>query len=179
MRRALVILVLLVLAVPVRAADDYPSVVIKNEELKFTLYEADDTKGFYRGTRFDHAGVFGNIEFAGHKIFGPWKDKHDPTNFDDIVGPCEEFGNQKPLGYDDAKVGETFLKIGVGELEKPKEEKYSFANKYKIVKPVVLKRDRREPRTPGLEHQNWQSWETSQKANGYEYEYQKSVVFDE
>ena len=83
--------------------------------------------------------MFGEVEFAGHKIFGPWKDKHDPTNHDDIVGPCEEFGIEKPLGYDDAKVGETFLKIGVGELEKPKEEKYSFAKKYKIVKPAEWK----------------------------------------
>src|SRR5262245_7609295 len=91
-------------------AEDYPSVVLKNDKLKFTLYEPDAKKGFYRGTRFDHAGVFGHVEFAGHKIFGPWKDTHDPTNHDDIVGPCEEFGNQAPLGFDDAKVGETFLK---------------------------------------------------------------------
>ena len=47
---------------------------------------------------------------------------------------------ESPLGYDDAKVGGTFLKIGVGELEKPKEEKYSFANKYKVVKPLEWKR---------------------------------------
>src|SRR5262245_23782958 len=135
MRLTLATFVLLAAALPARA-EDYPSVVIKNDKLKFTLYEADATKGFYRGTRFDHAGVFGHVEFAGHKIFGPWKDTHDPTNHDDIVGPCEEFGNQAPLGFDDAKVGETFLKIGVGELEKPKDAKYSFANKYKIVKPL-------------------------------------------
>src|SRR3984957_12161893 len=118
---ALVAIVLLVGAGPHLHAEDYPHVVIKGDKLKFTLYEADATKGFYRGTRFDHAGVFGHMEFAGHKIFGPWKDTHDPTNHDDIVGPCDEFGIDSPLGYDDAKVGGTFLKIGVGELEKPKE----------------------------------------------------------
>ena len=74
------------------AADDYPHVFLKNDKLKFKVYLPDAKKGFYRGTRFDHAGVFGEVEFAGHKIFGPWKDKHDPTNHDDIVGPCEEFG---------------------------------------------------------------------------------------
>ena len=125
-------------------AEDFPYRVIKNEKLKFTLYEADAKKGLYRGTRFDHAAVFGNVEFAGHTIFGPWKDTHDPMNHDDIVGPCEEFGIDSPLGYDDAKVGGTFLKIGVGELEKPKEAKYSFANKYKVVKP--LEWNRSEPR---------------------------------
>jgi galactose mutarotase-like enzyme len=46
---------------------------------------------------------------------------------------------ERPLGYDEAKPGETFLKIGVGELEKPKEEKYNFAGKYKIVRPAEWK----------------------------------------
>src|SRR5262245_48520237 len=90
------------------AAEDYPHVFLKNDKLKVKVYLPDAEKGFYRGTRFDHAGVFGEIVFAEHKLFGPWKDKHDPTNHDDIVGPCEEFGNQQPLGYDEAKVGGTF-----------------------------------------------------------------------
>lgn len=170
MRLTIAAIALLVPALSARA-DDYPHVVLKNDKLKFTLYEADATKGFYRGTRFDHAGVFGHVEFAGHKIFGPWKDKHDPTNHDDIVGPCEEFGNQAPLGYDDAKVGETFLKIGVGELEKPKEAKYSFATKYKIVKPLVWKREKRQVATIQVNE-----WTTEQKANGYGYSYQKTVL---
>jgi len=43
--------------------------------------------------------------------------------------PVEEF---VPVGYDDAKAGETFLKIGVGMLLKPEEEKYFFGTPYKI-----------------------------------------------
>jgi hypothetical protein len=171
MRRTLAALVLLIVCAPQSRADDYPHVVIKNEKLKFTLYEPDAKKGFYRGTRFDHAGVFGNVEFAGHKIFGPWKDTHDPTNHDDIVGPCEEFGIEKPLGYDDAKVGETFLKIGVGELEKPKEAKYGFANKYKVVKPLEWKVQAAEGRG-NLSR----AWSTDQGANGYGYSYRKSLL---
>src|SRR5436305_4462087 len=184
MRLALTLTALLLVSSPA-VAEDYPSVVLKNDKLKFTLYEADAKKGFYRGTRFDHAGVFGHVEFAGHKIFGPWKDTHDPTNHDDIVGPCEEFGNQAPLGYDDAKVGETFLKIGVGELEKPKEPKYSFATKYKIVKPLEWKRTRIE--YPGVIFEGTyrpeaptQVWTTEQKVNGYGYSYQKVLsIHDE
>jgi hypothetical protein len=176
MRRILAATALLVFAWPARG-EDYPHAVIKNEKLKFTLYEADAAKGFYRGTRFDHAGVFGNVEFAGHTIFGPWKDRHDPTNFDDIVGPCEEFGNQSPLGYDDAKAGGTFLKIGVGELEKPKEEKYSFAKKYKVVKPLEWKREREEWRGISVrEDTPIQRWETAQSANGSGYSYKKAVI---
>src|SRR5579859_6142303 len=105
MRRALAAIVLLAVAPPHLDAEDYPHVVIKNTKLKFTVYQPDASKGFYRGTRFDHAGVFGHVEFAGHKVFGPWKDTHDPTNHDDIVGPCDEFGIDSPLGYDDAPVG--------------------------------------------------------------------------
>ena len=177
--RLILALPALLLASPA-LAEDYPHVVLKNDKLKFTLYETDATKGFYRGTRFDHAGVFGHVEFAGHKIFGSWKDKHDPTNHDDIVGPCEEFGNQAPLGYDDAKVGGTFLKIGVGELEKPKEAKYSFANKYKIVKPLEWERRRydlsRMKQDDLPDNAPWQVWETSQKTNGYGYGYRKHVA---
>jgi hypothetical protein len=173
MRRLIVAIALLATAAPA-AGEDYPHVYLKNDKLKVKVYLPDAEKGFYRGTRFDHAGVFGEIEFAGHKIFGPWKDKHDPTNHDDIIGPCEEFGIEKPLGYDDAKPGETFLKIGVGELEKPKEDKYSFAKKYKIVKPAGWKETERDlevkaKRAPLIE------WKMEQKANGYGYEYQKVV----
>ncbi len=182
MRRALAAYVFLLVASPAFAADDYPHVVIKNEKLKFKLYEADVTKGFYRGTRFDHAGVFGEVEFAGHKIFGPWKDKHNPTNHDDIVGPAEEFGIDSPLGYADAKAGGTFLKIGVGELEKPKEARYSFANKYKVVKP--LEWERRGYHIFGIVGRSspvgrMQVWKAQQKVNGYGYHYAKVIELDE
>jgi hypothetical protein len=160
------------LAVPGPApADDYPHVFLKNEKLKVKVYLPDAEKGFYRGTRFDHAGVLGEIEFAGHNIFGPWKDTHDPTNHDDIIGPVEEFGMETPLGYAEAKVGETFLKIGVGELEKPKEEKYSFAKKYRVVKPAEWVRlDTKEQ--AGREV----AWETkASHPSGYGYKYAKAV----
>ena len=174
MRLPLAAAVLLASALPA-VADDYPHVVLKNEKLKLTVYSPDAEKGFYRGTRFDHAGVFGNVEFAGHKIFGPWKEEHDPANHDDIVGPCEEFGQQKPLGYDEAKVGGTFLKIGVGELEKPKEERYSFATKYKLVKPAEWKQT---DSVKGID-QPLVAWTAQQKANGYGYSYVKAVVVGE
>src|SRR5437016_5526211 len=74
------------------AAADYPQIELKNNQLKLIVYLPDPEKGFYRGTRFDWSGVLGQVDFAGHKLFGPWKDKHDPTNYDDIIGPVEEFG---------------------------------------------------------------------------------------
>src|SRR5947208_10968522 len=144
MPRTIAACLLLAAAGPAAAAD-YPHVYLKNDKLRVKVYLPDTEKGFYRGTRFDWAGVLGEVEFSGHKVFGPWKDTHDPTNHDDIIGPCEEFGNQSPLGYAEAKPGGTFLKIGVGELEKSKEEKYGFARKYKIVKQAGCKEVYRDP----------------------------------
>ncbi len=174
MRRTFAALVSLSLFVSSVAAAAPPHVILEDGGVKFTLYKADATHGFYRGTRFDHAGVFGHVEFAGHKIFGPWKGSHDPTNHDDIVGPCDEFGIEKALGYDDAKVGGTFLKIGVGVLERPKEEKYSFANKYKVVKPLEWKVSEVEGATIPI-----QIWGAEQSANGYGYRFTKVLTAHE
>jgi hypothetical protein len=76
-----------------------------------------------------------DLKFAGYTVFGQWKDKHDPAHNDDITGPAEEFGMHSPLGYAEAKVGGRFVKIGVGDLEKPMEEKYSFFTNYKVANP--------------------------------------------
>jgi hypothetical protein len=65
-----------------RAADDYPSHTIKSDQLSVKVYVPDEKKGFYRGTRFDHAGVC-TVTFGKHQLFGPWKDKHNPANNDD------------------------------------------------------------------------------------------------
>lgn len=167
MRHLVAVCGLILLAGPA-AAQDFPHAYLQNDKIKVKVYLPDAEKGFYRGTRFDHAGVFGEVEFAGHKIFGPWKDKHDPTNYDDIVGPCEEFGTGSPLGYDEAKVGETFLKIGVGELVKPKEEKYQFFGKYTVAKPLVWKADNSGPTA-----MRWTTTVTGPM--GYGYEYMKSL----
>ena len=66
---------------------------------------------FYRGTRFDWAGVFDAVEYRGTDLAGRWFERYDPTMHDAVCGPAEEF---TPVGY---KEGETFLKIGVGCLQ--------------------------------------------------------------
>jgi hypothetical protein len=164
------VLFVLVFAGLLHAADDYPTHTIKSDKLTVTVYLPDAKKGFYRGTRFDHAGVC-TIEFDGKKIFGPWKDKHNPANNDDIVGPVDEFGSMYtgPLNYKDAKVGETFLKIGVGELEKPKEDGYRFYHNYKIVTPgewTIAKKDHLITFTQKM------------TAAGYNYNYSKVLLLD-
>ena len=176
MRRLFAVSVVLLLAGPA-VAEDYPHVFLKSKSLKAKLYLPDAEKGFYRGTRFVRAGVLGEIEFAGHKLFGPWKEKHDPTNHDDIIGFAPEFGQQKTLGYDAAAVGETFLKIGVGELEKPKEAQYSFATKYKIVKPAEWKEFIREGSDDSLRRIGWLT--SGESPSGLKYQLQMTIQLTE
>lgn len=164
MPRLLALVALLIAGIA--PAADYPTHTLKSDQLALTVYLPDADKGFYRGTRFDWSGVF-SVEFGKHKLFGPWKGTHNPTNNDDIVGPCEEFGNAAPLGYTDARPGSTFVKIGVGELEKAKDEKYSFFGKYKIVKPGEWKVTKDDSKI---------TFEQSLSAAGYAYKYTKIVA---
>lgn len=47
-----------------------------------------------------------------------------------LMGPVEAFS---PVGYNEAKVGENFLVVGIGIVTKPEEPKYSFVTPYQIV----------------------------------------------
>lgn len=111
---------------------DVPKAKITNGLVKVELYLPDAQKGYYRGTRFDWSGVIPSIEYAGHQYHGQWFDTYSPTSHDAIMGPVEEFG---PIGYDHAKVGENFLKIGVGTLVKSKATPYSSFELYAISNP--------------------------------------------
>lgn len=103
---------------------------ISNGIIECEIYLPDAENGYYRGTRFDWAGVIPNLEYRDHSYFGKWFEKYGPTIHDAIMGPVEAFG---PVGFDGAKPGETFVKIGVGILERPDTTKYHFSRSYKIL----------------------------------------------
>jgi hypothetical protein len=121
-----------------------PQAEIANSLLKVKLYLPDAANGFYRGTRFDWSGVVGDLEYAGHSYYGDWFTQTDPKISDfiyqgseivagpcsAITGPVEEFSVQ---GYEQAKPGETFLKMGVGVLRKPDDAPYTQYRLYEIV----------------------------------------------
>jgi hypothetical protein len=107
----------------------------------------DADTGFYCGTRFDWSGVIGSLRFAGHEYYPQWFQRTDPRVHDfiydgaDIVagsctaitGPAEEFvANGKGLGFDEAKAGGTFIKIGVGVLRRPDDRPYDPYRLYPI-----------------------------------------------
>ncbi len=155
----------------------------RHGEVKATLYLPDAKSGYYRGTRFDWSGMVGSLEYAGHSYYGKWFDRVDPKIYDFsfvdpeiVTNPCnsvtgvpEEFvSNSVALGWNEAKVGGTFIKIGVGVLRKPDERPYSNFRLYEIVdggKWTVLRT------SSSVEFIQ----ELSDPTSGYGYAYRKRV----
>ena len=109
---------------------EFPETEIKNSLITAKLYLPNAETGYYRGVRFDWAGVIPSLEYKGHTYFGKWNNApYDPKLHDAIMGPVEEF---TPLNFEEAKPGENFIKIGVGVLNKPDDKKYSFFKNYEI-----------------------------------------------
>ena len=126
----------------------YPQAEIFNGALRAKINLPDAEKGFYRGMRFDWAGVISSLEHKGHTYFGSFFEKFDPAVADVVIGdpvvagvasaasgPVEEFitADESALGYASAKPGETFCKIGVGSLRKIDNAPYSSYVNYPIV----------------------------------------------
>ncbi len=149
-------------------AQDYPKADITNGLIHAELMLPDAQNGSYRGTRFDWSGIISSLQFDGHEYFGRWYEHHDPKIHDAITGPVEEFRtNDKGLGYDEAKTGGTFVRIGIGTVRKPDETEYHPFQTYEIVDPgkwTVHKHKDRIEFTQRL---------TSEL--GYAYSYRKTV----
>lgn len=126
----------------------YPQTNISNGILQAKIYLPDAKTGFYRGTRFDWAGVMGTLEYKGHNYYGPFFEKFNPAVSDVEIGnpveaginsaasgPVEEFirADGSALGYSSAKAGEAFCKIGVGSLRKIDDTPYSSYTNYPIL----------------------------------------------
>jgi len=163
-------------------AADVPQAKITNGELRVRLYLPDARRGYYRGTRFDWSGVIAALEYKGHNYYGPWYSRVDPSVHDfqyegaeivastcsGVTGPVEEFRtNHSALGFDEAKVGGTFIKIGVGVLRKDS-EKYDSFKQYELVDPGKWTV---ENHTDSVEF----TQELTDPATGYGYIYRKTV----
>ncbi|HSU49751.1 MAG TPA: hypothetical protein VLJ41_04155 [Segetibacter sp.] len=116
--------------------EEFPSASISNNIVDATLLLPNQEKGYYQATRFDWSGVIESLEYDGHSYFGQWFKNYNPKTHDAIKGPVEEF---EPIGYDDAKVGDEFIKIGVGALSKTSDKPYSSFVLYDIKNPGIWK----------------------------------------
>lgn len=101
-------------------------------DLRVSVFVPNDLEGYYRGTRFDWAGVFEGIEYRGCNYAEPWFETYSPFMHDAVCGPAEEFS---PIGYEDAAPGGLFLKIGVGVLERIDEGEYDRFRLHRIMDP--------------------------------------------
>ena len=147
MRKGISIPILLAVSLSLLPAAAPPQAEIDNSLLNAKLYLPDAKHGYYQGTRFDWSVVIYSLEFEGHNYYGPWFNRTDPNIHDfiydgpDIVagpcsavtGPVDEFA---PLGWDEAKPGGEFIKVGIGALRKPADAaKYDNYKVYAIANP--------------------------------------------
>ena len=105
------------------------NIIISKGDLEITLCPPDIKTGYYRGTRFDHSGIFLSIIRNGFTYAGQWFDTYDPYKHDAVCGTSEEF---RQCGYDEAAPGETFLKPGVGLLVKECDDPYDHFHLYEV-----------------------------------------------
>jgi len=120
--------------------DGFPYINISNGKLEATILLPDTSKGYYRAARFDWSGFMAQVTYGKHTFFHEWKGYigktdtfgiHNPYNTGTGAGISEEF--RKTLNYQEAKAGETFVKVGVGIQLKDKDSAYYFAKNYQIV----------------------------------------------
>jgi hypothetical protein len=142
----------------------YPQTSINNGLIKAKIYLPDAKDGFYRGTRFDWAGVISSLKYKDHEYFGEWYQQHDPSRHDAITGPVEAFD---PIDYSTAGPGEKFLKIGIGILRKVNNEPYGFSKPFEVLNAGKWKIRTKNDRVEFIHTLNDES--------GYSYIYKKTV----
>ncbi len=169
MKMPLCISCLLFLAVGQLAMPSAPQAELSTSEIQAKFYLPDVQSGYYRGTRFDWAGQIHSLRWKNHEYFGQWFDKYDPKLHDAIAGPVEEFlTNMGSLGYSEAKVGEPFVRIGVGTVRKSDDKDYQRFNTYDIVDPGTRKQS---------SGKDWIEFvhELKDSGVGYSYVYRKKL----
>ena len=105
--------------------------MIRNNRLTVSIAKPDK----YDFTqRFDRHGFITQVTLDGKDSFCT----KEPEGCTNGVGICNEFNMTNPIGYDEAKPGDKFLKLGVGLLTRKDENPYEFWGKYEV-EPSVYK----------------------------------------
>jgi hypothetical protein len=124
------------------ALDGLPHKDISNGIVSAKVYLPGEG-GFYRGTRFDRAGVVAHATYKGTDYGQYWFGSYSPMVHDfawrdhqvtvstasGAAGPAEEF---TAIGFDQAGVGGKFLKVGVGILKRDTQD-YDFVHTYPVL----------------------------------------------
>jgi hypothetical protein len=127
---------------PAGQLDKLPHRDISNGIVSAKVYLPGEN-GFYRGTRFDRAGVVAHATYKGTDYGQYWFSSTSPAVHDfawqngqvtvstasGAAGPSEEFTT---IGFDEAGKGGRFLKIGVGILKRDTDT-YDFVHTYPVL----------------------------------------------
>jgi len=108
-------------------------VIIKNKRLTVTLQRPGSV---YRRSRFDWGAIVSSVILDDNVNFCSKEATGDNLGTEG-TGLTFEFGINKAVGYDEAKPGEFFPKIGVGFLKRESQDDYDFFHDYEI-KPVDI-----------------------------------------
>jgi len=156
--------------------DHYPHVVLSNGIIETSVFLPDAREGFYRSSRFEWSGMIWQLTYKNHTYFTLRTQPHDPESAGHGTSLAEEFSigtsREIPQRYTEAKPGETFMKIGVGNLEKSAGAKsYNFSTPYKIVDSGTWKTSHGK---------NWVAFTHNlQDEYGYGYHYVKRMELPE
>lgn len=138
--------------------------ILENGELKVIVKQASDNL-----LRFDRTGIVQQVIRKKDGLNYLTKEHlGDETNGG--VGICNEFCPTIPIGYSEAKIGEYFLKPGIGCLKKKADQPYNFNNKYELVPEDI------EIISGG----NWVSYHgRADSRGGYAYAHSKKILLKE
>jgi hypothetical protein len=163
--------------IPASTLDGLPHKDISNGIVSAKVY-LPGPGGFYRGTRFDRAGVVAHATYKGTDYGQYWFSSYSPLVHDfawrnhqvtvstasGAAGPAEEF---TAIGFDEAGMGGKFLKVGVGILKRDTQD-YDFVHVYPVVNEG--KRGYTATKTSVRLTQD-----LNDKATGWGYRYAKTV----
>lgn len=95
--------------------------VLAHGSLRVEIETATDRHMHEFGPRFDRTAVVRSVTVDDVELLGPW-------------GLSDEFGlyGDGVLGYEAAEIGDRFVKIGVGTLERDTSASYHFAHPYPV-----------------------------------------------
>ncbi|SFC24124.1 hypothetical protein SAMN04488102_10495 [Alkalibacterium subtropicum] len=106
---------------------------LENDRLKVEVAEPGTV---YKGARFDWTGFISQITLDGEVTYCVPEQLEEGKGTGGL-GFCNEFGIDRPVGYEKIEPGDFFLKIGVGQLRKEQEADYDFFKDYEVIPAEV------------------------------------------
>lgn len=113
---------------PTRPAAAWPAATISNGLISARLALPDDERGLYRGNRFERAGLIAHLSYRGHTFFVGAPERPQPLDPGVCYGPAEEWF--EAVAWREARLGEPFLKLGVGWFERPAHPSHQWYSPY-------------------------------------------------